>query len=236
MDFFFHSELTAQNREIRLSPSESQHLSRVLRKQVGDTVGILNGVGGRASGSISYLDPKGSIVTLLEFEQFSPPAYTIHIAIAPTKSIDRFKWFLEKATEIGVSTITPIICQNSERRNIKWERLDKIVLSATKQSHQVYRPVLNPLTPFNKFINEHPKSLIAHCREGKKINLLNHSNSIPHSTILIGPEGDFTKEEIEMALVNQAQTISLGKQRFRTETAGIIACHTVAVNATLVKN
>ena len=90
--------------------------------------------------------------------------------------------------------------------------------------------------PFNEFINEHPKSLIAHCREGKKINLLNYSNSIPHSTILIGPEGDFTKEEIEMALVNQAQTISLGQQRFRTETAGIIACHTVAVNATLVKN
>lgn len=236
MDYFYHPELREDSEQIILSTVESQHLARVLRKKEGDLIRLINGEGGTAKGKLIGVDSKGCLVQLFEYEQLKPLPYSIHIAIAPTKSNDRFEWFLEKATEIGVSEITPVLCQNSERRNIKWERYEKIILSATKQSQQAFKPKLNQLVSYRDFIKNNPNSTIAHCREGKKTPL--HSVPVENSKIilLIGPEGDFTHEEIALATAANGTAISLGKQRFRTETAGIIACHTVALRFDLSGN
>ena len=144
------------------------------------------------------------------------------MAIAPTKSIDRFEWFLEKAVEIGVSEIRPILCSNSERRIIKQERSEKVLLAAMKQSQRNWLPKLHPLTSYSDFIEQaNEPLLIAHCRDSEKVQLTNNLNT--ESWILIGPEGDFTLEEIELALNKGATEIDLGKSRLRTETAGIFA-------------
>ncbi len=229
MDYFYHPEMRNHSQQITLSAIESQHIARVLRKKEGDLIQLINGEGGTAKGKLLSVDTKGCLVHILEFEQRTPLPYSLHIAIAPTKSNDRFEWFLEKATEIGVSEITPILCQNSERRNIKWDRYEKIILSAIKQSQQVFKPKLNQLVSYRDFIQKNPNSKIAHCREGNKTPL--HTVPIENSkmTLLIGPEGDFTHEEIALAATTNGTPISLGKQRFRTETAGIVACHTIAL-------
>jgi len=231
MDLFYQPELAAPDQQIQLSEMESKHLSRVLRKKSGDTIGLLNGIGGTATGQLLSTDPKGCLVQITSFEQAAPPPYTVHIAMAPTKSNDRFEWFLEKATEIGITQITPLLCQHSERRKINPERFERIILSATKQSKQPFKPILNPLTTFEDFVLNNSDCLIAHCREGYKKELLNEVPLKPHATLLIGPEGDFTQDEIDLALKQGATAIQLGKKRFRTETAGIVACHTLAVKA-----
>jgi len=151
------------------------------------------------------------------------------IAISPTKNIDRFEWFLEKATEIGVARIIPILCQNSERKVLKKERLNKIIVGAMKQSGRLWMPVMDDLVKIKDVIESTPTQhkLIAHCHEGDKLNpiqLKKEKNSI----ILIGPEGGFSSEEVEFALQNQFKEISLGEYRLRSETAGIVACHLFA--------
>ena len=226
MDRFYHAALQSESQRINLSVSESQHMVKVLRKKIGSQVEIINGKGGIATAEIQSLDPKGCGLWVYIYKQLPPASYSLHIAIAPTKSNDRFEWFLEKATEIGVQHITPLLCTNSERRKINLERWQRIILSATKQSKQVYKPLLNPLTPFPKFINQHTEMLIAHCHDKPKKEL----HTIPFSTnpccILIGPEGDFTQEEIDQAINRGAQAIQLGSNRLRTETAGMVATHT----------
>ena len=231
MDFFYQPELAAPDQQIQLSEMESKHLSRVLRKKPGDTIGLLNGIGGTATGQLLSTDPKGCLVQITSFEQAAPPPYTVHIAMAPTKSNDRFEWFLEKATEIGITQITPLLCQHSERRKINPERFERIILSATKQSKQPFKPILNPLTSFEDFVLNNSDCLLAHCRSGNKKGLLNEVPLKPHTTLLIGPEGDFTQDEINLAFQQGATAIQLGAQRFRTETAGIVACHTLAIKA-----
>ena len=154
----------------------------------------------------------------------------LHIAIAPPKSNDRMDWFLEKATEIGITEITPIICDHSERKVIKPSRMKKILVGAIKQSNQFHLPQLNPICTFKQFTEKKylDIKMIAHCREGRKKQLHQINNIQSGLIILIGPEGDFTKREIEIAKVNSYAEISLSSQRLRTETAGIVACNSVA--------
>ena len=155
--------------------------------------------------------------------------YWLHVAIAPTKSISRFEWFLEKATEIGIDEITPLLSEHSERKVVKFERSEKILISAMKQSQKAFLPKLNELTSFNEFIqkNSEKQKFIAHCNDGEKNHLKNAIQKGNNMVILIGPEGDFSLEEVLEAKEKGFEEISLGDERLRTETAGIVACHTV---------
>ena len=154
----------------------------------------------------------------------------MHIAIAPTKNMDRFEWFLEKATEIGIDEITPIICSRSERKVIKTERCNRILLSAMKQSLKFHVPKLNEAISLNDFIKQdfEGTKYIAHCEEGNKTELKEKKKE-KRTLMLIGPEGDFSPTEIEMVLQYQFKAVSLGTSRLRTETAGIIAAHTINI-------
>jgi len=215
-----------------LPEEESQHAVKVLRLQVGDAISLVDGSGGFYDAVISNPHPKHC-----EFEikktilEFGKRDYKIHIAIAPTKNIERLEWFIEKATEIGIDQITPIICRFSERKIVKAERLEKIIVSAAKQSLKAYFPILNPLCTFDELISKHKASqkFIAHCYEEDKKLLQNEIQKSSDVLILIGPEGDFSKEEVQSAILHDFIPISLGESRLRTETAGVVACHTVAI-------
>ena len=197
-----------------------------MRKKTGDELHITNGVGLRAKGNIIEITTKSVTVLLSDLHQVPPPEYRLHIAIAPTKNISRFEWFLEKATEIGITEITPLLCDHSERKTIKLERSERIVLSALKQSQQDHLPTVHPMTSFSEFIKKYPKAWMAHCAENEKTSLFEKAKEDRDITILIGPEGDFSTKEIESVKTY----ISLGKQRLRTETAAVVACQTVALS------
>ena len=203
-----------------------------MRKKQGDTLHITNGKGFLFEGQLSFASPKQCEVSILKCQQQIHRPYHLHLVVAPTKMNERYEWFLEKATEIGIDEITPIICQHSERTSLKLERFEKIILSAMKQSLQCYLPTLNPpitsATFFKQMMTDTSDKYIAHCQENEKI-LLSHALT-PLSeriTILIGPEGDFSDEEINTAIAQGFRPISLGETRLRTETAAIVACHTV---------
>lgn len=218
--------------EITLPPEESRHIAKVLRMKAGDCIELVNGKGELFIGEITQALPKHVSVKQVEFRRLKGDPYHMHIAIAPTKNNDRLEWFMEKATELGIHEITPVICSNSERKIIKPERFQKILVAAMKQSKRGYLPQLNSLISFADFVQSHPNGLIAHCYEEAERNATIRSffkktpqawkdKNIP---ILIGPEGDFTLNEVETAMKNGYQAITLGKTRLRTETAGIYAC------------
>ncbi|WP_019038822.1 16S rRNA (uracil(1498)-N(3))-methyltransferase [Psychroflexus tropicus] len=233
MQLFYDSDFDENTRLIKVSPEESRHISKVLRKQVGDYVYITNGKGVLASGTLKSNHPKKCEIEVEKIQvTLSNPSH-LHIAIAPTKANDRFEWFLEKATEIGIQEITPLLCEHSERKKIKWERYQKVLLSAMKQSLKTHLPKLNQLTSFKDFTSSEIKSskLIAHCEDTPKEKL---SQLVKQSnTILIGPEGDFSRDEIKRANDKGFKAISLSESRLRTETAGLVACHTVNLIHTL---
>ncbi len=213
-----------------LDESESRHCINVLRLSKKDTIHIIDGKGGFYLAEITDPNPKRCGFRIIESaKDYGKRSYTIHIAIAPTKNISRFEWFLEKATEVGVDSITPLQCQRSERKNLKMERLEKVILSAMKQARHAFRPTLNPVTPLGKFLNADlpEKRFIAHCGEEKKMLLKDYYLPGENAVIMIGPEGDFSPEEIEAAKEKNIQEISLGPGRLRTETAGLIACFTI---------
>jgi 16S rRNA (uracil1498-N3)-methyltransferase len=215
---------------IVLDETESRHCIRVLRLTRGGLVQLVDGVGGFYTAKISEPDIRHCKLEIITSEQFFEKKNThLHIAISPTKNIDRFEWFLEKATEIGIDEITPIITHHSERKSIKPERLNKILVSAMKQSIKAYLPKLNEILQYNKFIGKSfdAEKLIAHCGSNQKPPLKSMVEKNKNNLILIGPEGDFSEEEIKLALQNGYNEISLGNARLRTETAGIVACHTV---------
>ncbi len=174
---------------------------------------------------------KCELETVEVVKQESQPSPAIHIAIAPTKNIDRFEWFLEKATEIGITEITPIICQRSERNAIKPERLQKLLVGAMKQSLRLWLPTLNPQISFKNFFSHDSRlttqNFIAHCQSHNLPSLQSLYKRGENVLIMIGPEGDFTTEEIDNAKSNGFSEVTLGKSRLRTETAGIVALHTV---------
>ena len=216
--------------EIILSAEESKHATKVLRKKEGDILNFTDGKGHLYKAEITVADTKKCRLKLVSIEQKEKHNYHLHIAIAPTKNMDRLEWFLEKATEIGVDELTPIICSRSERKVIKTERCTRILLSAMKQSLKFQLPKLNETISFKDFIKKDYEGTkyIAHCEDGEKKEL-KAVNKTKKTLTLIGPEGDFSKKEIDLALQNQFKAVSLGKSRLRTETAGIIAAHTINI-------
>ena len=217
--------------EIILSTQESKHATKVLRKKEGDILNFTDGKGGFHKAEITVADSRKCRLQIVSSEQKPKQHnYHLHIAIAPTKNMDRFEWFLEKVTEIGIDEITPIICSRSERKVIKNERCNKILLSAMKQSLKFHLPKLNEAISLTNFLksNVDGAKYIAHCEKSDKLEL-RKVNSAEKTLILIGPEGDFSPAEIEMALQNQFKAVSLGTSRLRTETAGIVAVHTINI-------
>ena len=213
-----------------LSPDESNHCVRVLRHKQGDTISVMNGKGAICTAEIVEANPKKCVLHIKETITTEPRPFSIHIAVAPTKNIDRFEWFLEKATEIGIDEITPILCEHSERKVIKTERLEKVLVAAAKQSLKAFMPKLNEAKSFKDFItsaNKPANCFIAHCEEAPKELLKKAYTPNTDALILIGPEGDFSGEEIKKAQENGCFAISLGKERLRTETAALMACATI---------
>lgn len=231
MQLFYNPELTTDTKQFSFDKIESRHVVRVLRKKVGDKIFITNGLGQLFTSEILLADDKKCLVKIVSLEtQKNDRNYYLHLAIAPTKLNDRFEWFLEKATEIGIDEITPVICEHSERKEIKIERMEKIILSAAKQSLKFHFPKLNEPITFNAFMktNFSGQLFIAHCEETSKKSLKSELKPAINTTILIGPEGDFSTKEIQQSLANNFIPVSLGNSRLRTETAGIVAVHSVA--------
>jgi 16S rRNA (uracil1498-N3)-methyltransferase len=227
MILFFAEEINGEM--AYLVESEAIHCRQALRKNIGDCIYITDGNGHAFEAVITEMGKKRIAAKIISNIILSPsPAYKIHLAIAPTKNISRLEWLLEKATEIGIDEITPLLCERSERKIIKPERLNKILISAMKQSLKSRIPLLNPLIKFDEFVHKHQnvQMFIAH--------LDDDSNPIVHSyskeedvTILIGPEGDFSEREIELAVNAGYRKTSLGDYRLRTETAGLIAIQSI---------
>lgn len=221
-----------QNNVAILNEDESLHCVKVLRHKVGDIIQVIDGNGTRAIGKIEAAHAKQCAVSLTEKEVVTQTRnYKIHIAIAPTKNIERIEWFVEKAVEIGVDEISFIKCKNSERTVIKDDRLKKVAEAAVKQSQQAFIPKLNSLLDFKEFIKKDNSDvkLIAHCEKESKQHIKQYISTNKSFTVLIGPEGDFTKDEIALALSSSYLPVALGDSRLRTETAGLFACNALAV-------
>ena len=227
MQLFYNPDIDTTSKEFSFDKEESKHITKVLRKKENDILFVTNGFGFLFVTEITLASEKKCTVKINSFEEHKPTNFYIHLAVAPTKMNDRYEWFLEKATEIGIHEITPIICDHSERTVIKTERFDKILQSAMKQSNQFYLPKLNEPMTFKNFIKqEHEGDLyIAHCEETDKKLLKNEIQPNKNYTLLIGPEGDFSEKEIKLALENNFIPVSLGNTRLRTETAAVVACH-----------
>lgn len=230
MQLFYSTDITENADVFTFSKEESRHIVKVLRKSIGDILYITNGKGWLFTAKIEFISNNKCTAKVVSKEKQSKRFYNLHLAVAPTKMNDRYEWFLEKATEIGIDTITPIICEHSERKVVKLERFERILQSAMKQSLNCYLPKLNDAITFKDFMaqNIEGKLFIAHCEDSKKISLKNKLEPKLNTTILIGPEGDFSANEIELALKNEYQPVALGDTRLRTETAAIVACHSVA--------
>ena len=232
MQLFYDAQINQFDKEFTFDKIESKHIIRVLRKKEDDTLFITNGKGFLFTSKISIANDKRCTVNIEKVENYDKQfQYKLHIAIAPTKNNQRLEWFLEKATEIGVSEITPIICEHSERKIIKKERLEKVLIAAMKQSKRLYLPKLNEAIPLNKLLKTNLNGLkfMAHCEETEKQTLKNQVVKDKDVIVLIGPEGDFSISEISLALKNNFLPVALGNSRLRTETAGIVAVHTVAL-------
>lgn len=231
MQLFFNETITTSDNEILFPKEESRHIVKVLRKTEGDSVYITNGKGYLFEAQISLATTNKCIAQIIETKVQEKPTLHIHLAVAPTKMNDRYEWFLEKATEIGIQEITPIICDHSERKVIKIERYKKIIQSATKQSLRYHMPIIHDAVTMSDFIKNHKNDtlFIAHCEETErkslKSELINTNSS--SFTLLIGPEGDFSTKEIELALANNYTPVTLGQTRLRTETAAIVATHSI---------
>lgn len=208
----------------RLDKEESRHLIKVLRQEVGDKVYLTDGLGNLFESEILDPDPRACSVKIINTQKiYNKRDYFLHIGIAPTKNKARIEWFMEKATEMGIDEITPIICEHSEREIIKHERSQKVIISAMKQSLKAYLPKLNPPTPLLDLMQNSNETykLMGYCiGEDRKLikEIYKPKNSV---LILIGPEGDFSEREVEEAMEKKFQIIRLGKERLRTETAGL---------------
>jgi len=214
-----------------LPEDESKHAVRVLRLGAGDAVELLDGRGGRYQAAVADANPKRCQLRITAHEQVAPRSYFTHVAVAPTKNLDRMEWLVEKAVEVGVERISFLRCARSERRELKLERLEKIAISALKQSGQTWLPQLDELTDFAAFLKEVEPvtSFIAHLEEGERTDLKQVAALAPRCCVLIGPEGDFTPAEIEQALQLGIRPVTLGASRLRTETAALAAVFTAHI-------
>lgn len=231
MQLFYNSTIDNSISQFVFPTEESKHIVKVLRKTEGDTLYITNGKGYIYAAEVMIADLKKCKVKIISKQKKHKPMHHLHLVVAPTKMNDRFEWFLEKATEIGVNEITPIICDHSERKVLKMERLQKVIQTAMKQSLQAYLPQLNDPISFSDFMKKEQRELlfIAHCEEEEKAELKRRVAPDKDVTVLIGPEGDFSSTEIKLAYEKGFIPVSLGKNRLRTETAAIVACTTVAM-------
>jgi len=229
LNTFYFRDLS--NEIITLDEDESKHAVRVLRMKVGDELMLVDGKGTRAFAEVSDDHPKRCVLQIKKREvETTGRNFKLHIALAPTKNIDRLEWFVEKATEIGIDSISLLNCDHSERAIVKKERLEKVAVSAIKQSQQSWLPEIKEVVAFEKFISsvpDHAQKFIAHCADGEKFVLKNELNVDGEIFILIGPEGDFSKDEIDLAVKNNFKAISLGERRLRTETAALVAVMSV---------
>ena len=227
MNIFFSN--TIQNNAIVLPEDETRHCVKVLRKEKGDRINCIDGKGNYYEAEISEITKKYCICKIISHTpNFGCFPYTIRMGVAPTKNMDRFEFFVEKAVELGVSEIIPLRCKHSERKQVKTERIEKIALSAMKQSLKAQKPIIHEITPLETVLNMQLTGgkYIAHCQNQNTISLkkIPRDNEI---TILIGPEGDFSTEEINLAVKNTWEGLDLGPSRLRTETAAIVAVHSV---------
>jgi len=229
MQIFFAPEI----RSVTILPEEeSGHCIRVLRLTEGDQIQLTDGKGSFYKATITRAHPKNCEVTICESWKQTPLwNFFLHIAVAPTKNMDRMEWFVEKATEIGIDAVTCLNCRYSERREIKSARLEKIMISAMKQSQKATLPTLEGMVDFVDFVKRpfDGCKFIAHCEDEEKPLLKQIYQQKKNALVLIGPEGDFSVEEIALAKENGFRPVSLGESRLRTETAALVACHTLQV-------
>ena len=230
MHLFYNPHIKGDSFE--LEEQESKHAIRVLRLVRGDHVILVDGRGGWYEAVISEDHPKRCKLQIeKETLDYQALPYKLHLAVAPTKNMDRFEWILEKATEIGISEITPLICMRSERKQVKSERLERILVSAMKQSLKAYKPKLNEAMTMEAFLQTERQGTlgIAHCYplERKSIKELDYSGTY---TLLVGPEGDFTEEEVSLALQAGYVPFHLGQSRLRTETAALYITSAVSLH------
>ncbi|UPT70393.1 MAG: 16S rRNA (uracil(1498)-N(3))-methyltransferase [Flavobacterium sp. JAD_PAG50586_2] len=229
MQLFYNPTINETQNSFVFDKEESKHIIKVLRKKESDILHVTNGLGFLFKTKITIASDNKCTVKIISFEKQADPKFHLHLAVAPTKMNERYEWFLEKATEIGIQEITPIICEHSERKVIKTDRFQKILESAMKQSLHYYLPKLNEPISFKDFIKQKQSGqlFIAHCEETDKKSLKNELKANQNVTLLIGPEGDFSVKEIQLAIDNNFIPVSLGATRLRTETAAIVACHSV---------
>jgi 16S rRNA (uracil1498-N3)-methyltransferase len=229
MQLFYNPNINESLNSFIFDKDESKHIIKVLRKQERDILHVTNGLGFLFTTEIALASDSKCTVNIISFVKQEASNFHLHLAVAPTKMNERYEWFLEKATEIGIHEITPIICDHSERKVIKIDRYQKIIESAIKQSLHCYLPKLNDPILLKDFLKKDFKGqkFIAHCEEFNKKSLKSQIIAKEDVTLLIGPEGDFSVKEIEMALNNKYNPISLGETRLRTETAALVACHSV---------
>lgn len=227
MQLFFVSGVEAN--VCVLSEEESWHCMKVLRLGEGDAIDLTDGLGNFYHGRLTKVHHKGCLVEISTTKPDPRHHWHLHIAIAPTKNIDRFEWFLEKATEIGIAEITPLFCEHSEREVVKLSRLEKVLISAMKQSLKAWLPGLNEPVRFKDFVTRgfQGQKFIAYCETGHESELHNIYVNDSDVLVLIGPEGDFSTNEMEQAIKSGFKPVSLGPSRLRTETAGLVACHTI---------
>ena len=231
MQLFYIPDLNENSKTAIFNSDESKHLFKVLRKKVGDEVLITNGNQLMFKGNILDISKNNCEVEISKCEKKEKLGYSLHIVISILKSNERFEWFLEKASEIGITEITPVLCERSEKKFINEKRLNKVLISAMKQSLKANLPILNPIVKLKDFYksNLSDQLFIAHCNESEKDFLISSIKPKENVTILIGPEGDFSKNEVEEAIKIGFKPVSLGNTRFRAETAAIIATHTVSI-------
>ena len=229
MHLFYSSNIS--DNTITLDNEESKHLAKVLRLEMGENVHVIDGKGTRYLCSILVAHQKATQLTILEKEVVNE-TYGIEIAAAPTKNLNRWEWFLEKSTEIGIDAIHQIVSFHSERKVLKKDRQERILVSAMKQSYKTKLPQLSELEKFKQFITKEfdGRKFICHCYDELQKKSLNESyKKGEKALLLIGPEGDFSKQEVELAIKEGFEPIGLGESRLRTETAAIVACHTIHV-------
>jgi len=230
MNLFYTPDI--KGKTYQLDEIESKHCVKVLRLKEEDIIHLIDGVGTLYKAKIIQAHPKRCKVECIESQsEFGKLHYKLHIALAPTKNIDRTEWFLEKCTEIGIAEFTPLLCQHSERKIVKHDRLFKVITSAVKQSLKTYHPKLNELTKFKELVHAdfEGDKFIAHCYAGEKRLLKEICQPNKNTLILIGPEGDFSPQEVQLAKANGFIEISLGTSRLRTETAGVVACNIISL-------
>ena len=219
MSVFYAPSLQIEQSHYQLSEEESKHCIRVLRMQEGAAIQLVNGRGLEAHALLQDAHPKRCMLQITAVVQHDPtPA--VHIAMAPTKNMDRIEWFLEKATELGLTKLTLLNCEHNERKQVNTERLEKIAVAAMKQSKRFYLPVIEPMQRFSDYIAAQPTGYFGHCADGPKIKM---SNLIAGKPFLIGPEGDFSEQEIALAIKSGYEAVEMSAFRLRTETAALLA-------------